>query len=304
MASISDKEIMERLQINRQILDMFKKVQKDALLEVKRLDAAKRKRKKITVLGISGSARDAFDMAREDSNSEELLERCLKRCKELGAQTELIALRKYKIGYCKACYSTANTQCHFYCSCYPKNTPAGDDMTNTLYDKIISADAIIFATPVNNFKISTLLATFLDRCISLDGSLGPANPRNPKDRELNIKHMKFVEMTADNEKPGSGMIRRFNGKVAGAIVTGHEAGAGMVISNLFMTLNHFGMIFPPFNNVYAMASICQSTYEDKKELLEGCYEDELKALADNVMLAAKLTKKTSFKDWKYDYSKN
>lgn len=41
-------------------------------------------------------------------------------------------------------------------------------MSNILYDKILEADAIIFATPVNNFKISTLMAAFIDRCISLD----------------------------------------------------------------------------------------------------------------------------------------
>ncbi|HBB04643.1 TPA: hypothetical protein DCZ39_07270 [Patescibacteria group bacterium] len=79
-----------------------------------------------------------------------------------------MSLKKYDIKHCRACYSTANTQCHFYCSCYPKDTPRGDDMSNILYDKILEADAIIFATPVNNFKISTLMAAFIDRCISLD----------------------------------------------------------------------------------------------------------------------------------------
>jgi len=90
-------------------------------------------------------------------------------------------------------------------------------MSNIIYDKILSADAIIFATPVNNFNISTLMKTFIDRCISLDGSLKPANPQAPKDKELNIKHMKFIELTADYNIPGSGMLRRFLGKVAGII---------------------------------------------------------------------------------------
>ena len=131
-----------------------------------------------------------MDMSQEDSSSGELLTICLKNCADLGAETEFVQLKKYHIKYCKACYSTVNTQCHFYCSCYPRGTPQADDMTNILYDKLLSADAIIFATPVNNFKISTLMATFIDRCISLDGSLSPANPEAPKDKELNIKHMK------------------------------------------------------------------------------------------------------------------
>jgi multimeric flavodoxin WrbA len=304
MEKLSDKELMRILNVDEKTLSSFKKVREKAMKEAKTLSASARKRKKIKVLGISGSARDKFDMAQEESNSEELLERCLKYCKKMGAETELIPLRKYNIQHCKACYSTANTQCHFYCSCYPKGTPRADDMSNIIYDKILEADAIIFATPVNNFKISTLMAAFIDRCISLDGSLSPANPKNPKDKELNIKHMKFVELNADPDVPGSGMLRRFVGKVAGVITTGHEEGASMAISTLFMTLNHYGMLFPPFSNMYAMGSICDSTYKDKENIMGGCYEDEIAALAKNVMDAAKLVKDKQYTGWKYDNEKN
>ncbi len=290
------------LEIDQLTLERFKQIRKETIAEAKKISA--RKNKKIKVLGISGSARDKFDMAQEDSNSGELLKRCLGFCQNLGADTEFIQLKKYSINYCKACYSTVNTQCHFYCSCYPKDTPQGDDMTNMLYDKILEADAIIFATPVNNFKISTLMAAFIDRCISLDGSLSPANPRAPKDRELNIKHMKFIELTADNNIPGSGLLRRFSGKIAGIIAVGHEEGASMAVTNLFMTLNHFGMLFPPFSNMYAMASICNSTYEDKKLVLSDCYEEELSLLAGNLVLAAKIARHCAPTDWKNDYRSN
>jgi multimeric flavodoxin WrbA len=295
---VSDKELMRAIGIDSNTLKRFKAVREGTIKEAKELQK-KIGNKKIKVLGISGSARDQFDMAQESSNSEELLERCLRYCKTLGAETELIKLRKYDIKYCKACYSTVNTQCHFYCSCYPKGTAQGDDMSNVLYDKILEADVIIFATPVNNFKISTLMATFLDRCISLDGSLKPADPKAPKNKALNIKHMKFVELTADADIPGSGMLRRFQGKVAGIITTGHEEGASMAISSLFMTLNHFGMTFPPFSTVYAMASVCNSTYKDKSMLRHGCYEDELKALAKNIMASANGAKKSK-SIWSYD----
>jgi len=177
-------------------------------------------------------------------------------------------------------------------------------MSNILYDKVIGADAIIFGTPVNNFTISTLLKTFIDRCISLDGSLKPADPNTPKNKELNIKHMKFIELTADDDVPGSGMHRKFLGKVAGIIVTGHEAGAAMAISNLFMTLNQYGMLFPPFSNVYAMSSICNSTYKDKEIVLAGCYDEEVRLLAENVMTATKLAITQKGTDWKYDYTTN
>ena len=222
----------------------------------------------------------------------------------MGAETDFVSLREQRIEHCKACYSTTNNQCHFYCSCYPKGTDRADDMSNFLYDKILAADVIIFATPVNNFKISTLMATFLDRCISLDGSLAPANPESPKDKELNIKHTKFVQMNADYDVPGSGFLRRFSGKVGGIITAGHEEGTSMAISCLLMTLSHFGMLFPPFNNMYAMSSVCNPTYADKAIVLSDCFEREIICLAQNLMLAAKLQREGSAMDWKNDYSIN
>lgn len=296
--NLSDKEIMKILGIDAKTLSMFKKVRSDAIAEAKTM--AKGRKGKIKVLGISGSARDKFDMAGEDSNSEELLKTCLAHCRKMGAKTELIPLRKYNIQHCKACYSTTNTQCHFYCTCYPRGK-GGDDMTNILYDKIIAADAIIFATPVNNFKISALMSNFIDRCISLDGSLKPADPKAPKHRALNIKHMKFIELTADQKVPGSGMLRRFLGKTAGIIVSGHEEGASLAISTLFMTLNHFGMLFPPFSNMYAMSSVCNPTYEDKRIVLSDCYKEETGLLAKNVMQSVRMARPVKPTDWVYDY---
>jgi len=302
MKKYTDKELLDILEVDQKTLDRFKEIQKATIKESEQREQSKNK--KIKVLGISGSARDVNDMAQEKSNSETLLEKCLSYCKELGAEVELIPLRKYNIQHCKACYSTTNTQCHFYCSCYPKGTPEGDDMTNILYDKILSANAIIFATPVNNFKISTPMSLFIDRCISLDGSLMPANPQVPKNRELNIKHTKFIELTADDDIPGSGFLRRFSGKVAGIITTGHEEGASMAISSLFMTFSHWGMLFPPFSNMYAMSSLCLSTYRDKPVVLNECYFKETLLLAKNVMTAAKLARKVKTTDWKNDYSLN
>jgi hypothetical protein len=78
----------------------------------------------------------------------------------------------------------------------------------------------------------------------------------------------------------------------------------MVVSNLFMTFNHFGMLFPPFSNMYAMASVCNSTYKDKKIVLTECYEDTVKLIAENVMNAARIVRPTKRTDWKYDYDSN
>lgn len=222
----------------------------------------------------------------------------------MGVKTEIIKLRDYNIKPCKACYSTVNTQCHFYCSCYPKGTPTADDMSNILYDKVLAADIIIFATPVNNFKISSHLALFLDRCISLDGSLEPADPKFAKNKELNIKHAKFIEMTADQKIPGSGFLRRFMGKVGGVIVTGHEAGAAMTISQLMMTLTHFGMIFPGWSNMYAINTVTQPTFFDKKFVNSEFFSRDAQEVGHNAFIMAQALAKTDKTVWKHDYMTN
>jgi len=296
----TDTYLTKFLDVDQKTLERFKEIRKETIKQAKQLH---KKRGPLVAIGISGSARDEFDMAAESSNSEFLLTQSLEELKKQGVKTELIPLRKFNIQYCKACYSTTNTQCHFYCSCYPRGTATADDMSNILYDKILAADIIIFATPVNNFKMSSLMALFIDRCISLDGSLSPADPKATKDKELNIKHTKFVEIMADDAIPGSGFLRRFSGKTAGVIVTGHEEGASMVISSLFMTLNHFGMIFSPWSNVYAMSSITNPTYKDKQIVTGPMFIDDVKKMAMNTYMLANAMRKKPI-DWKYDYSAN
>lgn len=296
----TDAYLKKILEVDDKTLKRFKEIRQATIKEALRL---KKRKGPLRAIGIAGSARDESDMAAEDSNSEFLLIQALEELKKQEVKTELIPLRKYNVKPCKACYSTTNTQCHFYCSCYPRKTATGDDMSNILYDKILAADIIIFATPVNNFKMSSLMALFLDRCISLDGSLPPADPKAAKDKELNIKHTKFVEMMSDDAISGSGFLRRFSGKIAGVIVTGHEEGASLVISSLFMTLSHFGMVFAPWSNMYAMSSITNPTYKDKKIVTSAVYIDEAKKLAQNTLMMAKAMCKEPI-EWEYDHSSN
>jgi multimeric flavodoxin WrbA len=283
----TDEQLKKELDIDDAMLARFKEVRSNAIREAERLSE---KTGPIKVLGVSGSSRSENDTAAENSHSEFLLKAALKEAEALGAQTDLIALREYDIQPCECCYSTSNAHCHFYCSCYPKGTPAGDDMSNIIYDKILWADAIIFATPVNNYKISSRMALFLDRCISLDGSLEPANPDATKDRELNIKHSKFIQMMGDPNIPGSGFYRRFTGKVAGMISTGHEEGASMAQSQLFMAFNNFGMLYPPHCFMYAMSSIIRATYEDTPIVQDKDYVADAKIVARNVFAATKMAR--------------
>lgn len=299
----SDKELMQMIPCTKMELEMFKLVQKNTLVEAA-LYKRKFFKKSLNILGISGSRRMEGDCPKANSVSEWLLEQALFHARKLGAKTKIAKLRDYVILPCKGCYSTTNNQCHFYCSCYPKGTKDSDDMTDILYDQVLWADAIIFATPVNSFKISSLLSLWIDRAISLDGSLSPANPYDAKNRELNTKHTKFINLAVDSNVFGSGFLRRFTGKVAGAIVTGHEIGASMTISSLFMTLNHYGMLFPPFSNMYAIGNVCLPTYTDEKNLETDCYVEQAKQLAENVVNAVKLAKQNPKLFWKYNQGSN
>jgi hypothetical protein len=56
--------------------------------------------------------------------------------------------------------------------------------------------------------------------------------------------------------------------------------------------------------MYALASVCRSTFEDKKIVLNECYEGTARLLAKNVMNAAKIIQPTRCTDWKYDYDSN
>src|SRR3989344_6499675 len=105
----SDKELLDILKIDQRTLNRFKEIQSQTIKEAAL--RSKNNSKKIKVLGISGSARDLNDTAQETSNYETLLKKCLEYCAELGANTEIIPLRKYNVQHCKACYSTVNTQC-------------------------------------------------------------------------------------------------------------------------------------------------------------------------------------------------
>lgn len=299
-AKTTDEFLIKFLQIDGKTLKRFQAIRAQTIKEA---DKSSAKAGPLKALGISGSARSEFGMAAESSNSEYLLAQALDKLKKLGAKTEMIKLRELEIKPCQACYSTTNTQCHCPCSCYPKGTPAGDDMSNKVYDKLLAADILILATPVNNMKISSYLSLFLDRCISLDGSLTPADSQATKNKALNIKHTKFVELTADQKIPGSGFYRRFAGKTAGIIVTGHEAGAALTISSLFMVLNHWGAAFAPWSNVYAMSGIEHATYEDKPLVTAAMSVDETVIMAANCFELAKRLKEKNSR-WQYDYSSN
>ncbi len=99
-----------------------------------------------------------------------------------GVQNETVFLQPLDIKPCTGCdvCKTANSTCI-----------VKDDMTE-LYDKVIKADVLVFATPIYWWHMSAQLKTFLDRLYAMDLLSGLPGKR-------------FVLlMTYDGEDPNSG----------------------------------------------------------------------------------------------------
>ena len=93
--------------------------------------------------------------ARKTGNSETLCERFQKGAEEKGNVVRIVNLNDYNIGFCKGCYA---------CSQNDGVCFQNDDMASII-DKLVSADAIVFATPVYFYCMSGQLKTFIDRLV-------------------------------------------------------------------------------------------------------------------------------------------
>lgn len=89
---------------------------------------------------------------RENGNSETLCKEFEKGAKESGNKVELIKVRDYKLNYCVGCFA-----CHTLGYCFQ------DDGINEISKKLLSADVIVFATPVYFYSMSGQLKVLIDR---------------------------------------------------------------------------------------------------------------------------------------------
>ena len=101
------------------------------------------------VLGISGSPR-------RDGNTELLLKEFLRGARASGHETELFIINKVKISPCTSCDSCQkNGQCII------------DDDMQSMYNRLLEADYIVFASPIYFGGVSAQLKSFIDRCQAL-----------------------------------------------------------------------------------------------------------------------------------------
>jgi multimeric flavodoxin WrbA len=90
-------------------------------------------------------------------NSEWMLTRLCKELSRLGAQVEMLLLRKMDVQMCRGCLTCEKGGKKRKGDCVIK-----DDMRD-VYPKLIAAEAIVLATPGYMEMLSGLLKNFLDR---------------------------------------------------------------------------------------------------------------------------------------------
>jgi multimeric flavodoxin WrbA len=111
--------------------------------------AYKDRKSNMKVLGIMGSPR-------RQSNTEIILDKALEGAREAGAEVEKVLVSKLKISPCLEIYA-----CRRDGNCAIK-----DDM-QSLYEKLLEADHIIFASPIFFYGITSQAKAIIDRCQAL-----------------------------------------------------------------------------------------------------------------------------------------
>ncbi len=103
----------------------------------------------MNIIGISCSPR-------KSGNTELLVSQALRGAEHEGAETELFSLSGKEIGPCDGCMSCLKTGiCHI-----------NDDM-QTVYQKLLAADGIIFGTPVYFYSLTSQAKALIDRTFAL-----------------------------------------------------------------------------------------------------------------------------------------
>ncbi len=118
-------------------------------MEKIKLQNSKEQRENIRVLGILGSPR-------RQSNTEILLDSALAGAVDRGAEVEKVLLSEMDIAPCKEIYA-----------CLEAGRCAIQDDMQFLYEKLLTADHVIFASPIFFYGITAQAKAMVDRCQAL-----------------------------------------------------------------------------------------------------------------------------------------
>ena len=113
---------------------------------------------------------------RRGGNSDTLCDEFKRGAEESGNRVVKVFLRDSKVNFCTGCGVCNNTH----------ERVQKDDMAELL-DKMVAADAIVFASPVYFYTIDGQLKTFIDRCV-------------PRYTEISNKDVYFILTAADTSE--------------------------------------------------------------------------------------------------------
>ena len=106
------------------------------------------------ILAINGSHRG------QKGFTHYLIGRLFEGATEAGTECEEIVLSQLRMNYCRSC-GRCNSKDHFLKCVFEEK-----DDVKSVFDKMVKADLIVYATPIYIFNMSALMKTFLDRTYS------------------------------------------------------------------------------------------------------------------------------------------
>ena len=203
--------------------------------EKRQKDPATRSR----VLLINGSARNDGSCPGEISKTFRLTKLTQEVLEAEGLETDLLDLSLLISDYdrhihpCKGCVSTAMPLCHWPCSCYPNHGERQtNDWMNEIYEKWVSAHAIIILTPVYWYQTPSVLKLMIDRLVCADG--GNPDPTST--------HGKKAVEAKKLELAGWDYPKHLAGRAYGVVVHGDVAGIESTRRALSDWLDWMGLI--------------------------------------------------------------
>ncbi len=174
----------------------------------------------LRVLGVNASART-------DGFTAELLDEVLEAARRKGAKTERLDLVKHPFPLCAGNYSLDPA------SCGPETCVQGPwDGFGRVAERILAADAVVFATPVYWFSASARMKALLERMTSMENQ---------------------------------GLLNL--GKPMALLAVAEEEGAAQALAQMLLPLSYMGFVLAPLGLVYAHRR-GKGTLKEDLEVLE------------------------------------
>lgn len=191
------------------------------------------------VLLVCGSARNDGTCPGEISKTWRLTQMAREVVEGLGMQADVLDLSLVTSDYgrniypCKGCVGTAMPLCHWPCSCYPNHALGhADDWMAEIYERWVSAHAVVILTPTYWYQSPSPLKLMIDRMVCADG--GNADPTST--------HGKKAEEAKRIEAAGWDFPKHVAGRAYGVVVHGDVAGIEAQRRNLCDWLDWMGLI--------------------------------------------------------------